>query len=201
MYFHRVERRKIEHVYCSVYSSPFHSHSCVNMTELQFQTVCMCVCQLCKRRGNNKVNAPLNKDVDMVCVNTTGPLPWLQIVIYECKDLSGLPWRPVCSQQLPGHQADGLAGRCILHCMNLVKLSETNCSWWVATEDPAPMRCCGRHVKESRRRRRWGKPCARFSGSWLRVRYSLWCITSALPKCMIFPKQDFFSVLRKRGMH
>lgn len=134
VYFHRVQWRKIEHVYCSVYSSPFHSHSCVNMTELQFQTVSMCVCQSCKRRGNNKVNAPLNKDVDMVCVNTTGPLPWLQIVIYECKDFSGLPRRLVCGRQLPGHQADGLAGRWILHCMNLVKLSQTNCAWWVATE-------------------------------------------------------------------
>lgn len=39
--FHRVEWRKIEHVYCWELASPFHSHSCVNMTNVQKSDVCL----------------------------------------------------------------------------------------------------------------------------------------------------------------
>lgn len=80
VYFHRVEWRKIEHVYSSEHCSPFHSSSCVNMTDVQIHTMCMYVCWSCKRRGNTKANAPLSsvhrgRGRD----KKTGRLPWLRI--------------------------------------------------------------------------------------------------------------------------
>lgn len=57
-YFHRVEWRKIERVYCSEHCSPFHSHSCVNTIDVPCQTVCMCAWESSKSERLRKVNAP-----------------------------------------------------------------------------------------------------------------------------------------------
>lgn len=113
-YFHRVEWRKIERVYCSEHCSPFHSHSCVNMTDVQSQTVCVCVYIYVVKKGERqhegeRISQKVTKrDVSVSAKPDSTTQSQIQLFIFGIS-LSRLS----CAKRLPGHAASLLADRCV----------------------------------------------------------------------------------------